>query len=112
MKIPGGENCRWKDQEVQRILQSALLICWFRILRSGQSRNQSLADMEGLYFSMAKAGSLREQANGGNSDRRGKDQDIRICSTEVSGFHQIVKWEPVEELLTIKRNVAVLGIKF
>lgn len=54
--------------------------------------------MEGLYFSIAKAGSLREQANGGNSDRRGKDKDIRICSTEVSGFHQIVKWEPVEEL--------------
>lgn len=58
----------------------------------------SLADMEGLYFSIAKAGSLREQANGGDSDRRGKDQGIRICSTEVSGFHQIVEWEPVEEL--------------
>lgn len=54
--------------------------------------------MEGLYFSIAKAGSLREQANGGDSDRRGKDQGIRICSTEVSGFHQIVEWEPVEEL--------------
>ena len=98
MKIPGGENCRWKDQEVQRILQSALLICWFCILGSSQSWNQSLADTEGLYFSMAKAGSLREQANGGDSDRRGKDRGIRICSMEVSGFHQIVECEPVEEL--------------
>ena len=60
--------------------------------------NQSLADTEGLYFSMAKAGSLREQANGGDSDRRGKDRGIRISSMEVSGFHQIVEWEPVEEL--------------